>query len=78
MEAVTDRRRHSRSGRRAGDPHSNWRRIAWLFAAYATYLSVRSLTSTVQRSLPDTVKRAVPDRVKDRVRRIFGGPATPA
>jgi len=38
---------HSRSGRRTTDPHVNWRRVAWLFAAYAIYLSVRSLPSTV-------------------------------
>jgi len=43
-----DRRKHSRSGRRASDPHTNWRRIAWLFAAYAVYLSVRSLPLTVR------------------------------
>ena len=53
--------------------------MAWLFAAYATYLSVRSLTATMKRSVPDTVKRAVPDNVKDSVRRMFGrGPTTPA
>jgi hypothetical protein len=44
-----DRRRNSRSGRRATDPHMNWRRIAWLFAAYAFYLSIRSLPATVKR-----------------------------
>jgi hypothetical protein len=43
----SDRRRNSRSGRRATDPHVNWRRIAWLFAMYATILSVRSLPSTI-------------------------------
>jgi hypothetical protein len=43
-----DRRKRSRSGRRGSDPHVNWRRIAWLFAAYAAYLSVRSLPSTVR------------------------------
>jgi len=44
-----DRRRQSRSGRRASDPQTNWRRLAWLFAAYATYLSVRSLPAHVKR-----------------------------
>jgi hypothetical protein len=44
-----DRRRNSRSGRRTSDPHTNWRRIAWLFAAYAVYLSIRSLPTTVKR-----------------------------
>ena len=44
----TDRRRNSRSGRRASDPHTNWRRIAWLFAAYAVYLSVLSLPASVK------------------------------
>jgi hypothetical protein len=74
-----DRRKNSRSGRRTGDPHTNWRRLAWLFAAYATYLSIRSLTATMKRSVPDTVKRAVPDNVKDGVRKIFGRrPTTPA
>jgi hypothetical protein len=44
----TDRRKYSRSGRRKSDPHTNWRRIAWLFAAYAAYLSVRQLPETVR------------------------------
>jgi hypothetical protein len=75
----SDRRKHSRSGRRASDPHTNWGRLAWLFLAYATYVSVRSLPATMKRTLPDTVKRAVPDRVKDSVRRLFSrGPAAPA
>jgi hypothetical protein len=74
-----DRRKYSRSGRRAGDPHTNWRRLAWLFAAYAAYLSIRSLTATMKRSVPDTVKRAVPDNVKHGVRKMFRrGPTTPA
>jgi hypothetical protein len=42
-----DRRRHSRSGRRKTDPHMDWRRIAWLFGAYAACMSVRSLTANV-------------------------------
>jgi len=42
-----DRRKQSRSGRRTTDPHMNWRRIAWLFGAYAICLSVRALPSTV-------------------------------
>jgi hypothetical protein len=47
----SDRRRHSRSGRRAGDPHGNgrWRRLAWLFGAYAAYLSVRQIPSAIRR-----------------------------
>jgi hypothetical protein len=45
----SDRRRNSRSGRRANDPHVNWRRIAWLFGAYATLLSVRSVPATIKR-----------------------------
>jgi hypothetical protein len=44
----SDRRKNSRSGRRKTDPHTNWRRIAWLFAVYAAYLSIRSLPSTVK------------------------------
>jgi hypothetical protein len=44
-----DRRRNSRSGRRTGDPHVNWRRLGWLFAAYAVYVSVRSLPTTVKK-----------------------------
>lgn len=44
-----DRRKHSRSGRRTTDPRVNWRRIAWLFAAYAVYLSIRSLPKTLRR-----------------------------
>jgi hypothetical protein len=43
-----DRRKNSRSGRRKSDPHTNWRRIAWLFGVYAAYLSIRSLPSTVK------------------------------
>jgi hypothetical protein len=44
-----DRRRNSRSGRRASDPRFNWRRLAWLFATYAVYLSIRSLGDTIKR-----------------------------
>ena len=72
-----DRRKLSRSGRRANDPHTNWRRLAWLFAAYATYLSIRSLP----HSLPERMK-AVPDAIKsipDAIRKIFRrGPIEPA
>jgi hypothetical protein len=74
-----DRRKNSRSGRRTGDPHTNWRRIAWLFAAYAAYLSVRSLPTAVKQAVPDTVKRVLPDSVKDGLRRLFRKePAEPA
>jgi hypothetical protein len=45
----TDRRKHSRGGRRTSDPHVNWRRLTWLFAAYALYLSVRTLPASVWR-----------------------------
>jgi hypothetical protein len=44
-----DRRKYSRSGRRADDPHTSWRRVYWLFGAYALYLSVRKLPSTFRR-----------------------------
>lgn len=44
-----DRRAHSRSGRRDEDPHTNWRRIAWLFGGYALYLSARALPTAVKR-----------------------------
>lgn len=45
-----DRRKNSRSGRRASDPHGrNWRRVAWLFGAYAAFLSVRSLPASLRR-----------------------------
>jgi len=47
--AGADRRKHSRSGRRSTDPHVNWRRLAWLFAGYTTYLSIRSLPDAVRR-----------------------------
>jgi hypothetical protein len=47
----TDRRRNSRSGRRTSDPRVNWRRLAWLFAFYAAYLSVRALPLTLRRLL---------------------------
>jgi hypothetical protein len=46
-----DRRKHSRSGRRATDPRVNWRRLAWLFAGYAVYLSARSLPVTVKNKI---------------------------
>ena len=46
-----DRRKHSRSGRRARDPQFNWRRLAWLFAGYAIYLSIRSLPATLRQKL---------------------------
>ena len=52
-----DRRAHSRSGRRSTDPRMNWRRIAWLFAAYAAYLSVRSLSATVRDAVPAKLKK---------------------
>jgi len=42
-----DRRKHSRSGRRSTDPHVDWRRLAWLFGAYAIFVSLRSIPSTV-------------------------------
>ena len=47
----TDRRKRSRSGRRGDDPHVNWRRVAWLFAGYALFVSIRSLPSTLRRKL---------------------------
>jgi hypothetical protein len=51
-----DRRKHPRNGRRTSDPHVNWRRIAWLFAAYALYLSVRSLPDTVHKLFKRTTR----------------------
>jgi len=33
------------------DPHVNWRWLAWLFAVYATFLSIRSLPSALRRRL---------------------------
>jgi hypothetical protein len=44
-----DRRRHSRSGRRHGDPHNNWRHVAWLFAGYAGYLVIRFFPRAFRR-----------------------------
>ena len=52
---ASDRRKNSRGGRRSGDPHKNWRSLAWLFAAYATYLSVRSLPATLRRMFKRTI-----------------------
>jgi hypothetical protein len=46
---VFDRRRHSRNGRRRSDPRSHWRRLAWLLAAYAAYVSLRWLPENVRR-----------------------------
>ncbi|PYR19057.1 MAG: hypothetical protein DMF98_25040 [Acidobacteria bacterium] len=48
-EGRADRRKSSRSGRRASDPHLNWRRVTWLFAAYGICMSVRSLPATIKR-----------------------------
>jgi hypothetical protein len=45
----TDRRKNPRSGRRASDPRFNWRRIGWLFALYAVFLSLRSLPSSIRK-----------------------------
>jgi hypothetical protein len=49
--ASGDRRRKPRSGRRASDPRVrwHWRRLAWLFALYAVYLSIRSLPTSVKK-----------------------------
>ena len=69
----SDRRKNSRSGRRTKDPHTNWRRIAWLFAVYAIYLSVRSLPETV-KSLPSAL-RTLPETVKKMFRREPTSPA---
>jgi len=46
-----DRRRISRGGRRRGDPHDGgyWRRLPWLFAAYAVFVSIRSLPAAARR-----------------------------
>ncbi len=46
---ANDRRKKSRNGRRATDPKFNWRRAAWRFAAYALYLSARSLPASVKK-----------------------------
>jgi hypothetical protein len=46
-----DRRKHSRSGRRAQDPHTSWGRVYLLFGAYALYLTVRKLPSSLRRLL---------------------------
>jgi hypothetical protein len=56
-----DRRKNSRSGRRRQDPHVSawrWHRIAWLFAGYAAYVSLRSLPDTV-KAWPAILKRLV-------------------
>jgi hypothetical protein len=44
----TDRRKHSRNGRRGNDPHRNWWRLVWLFAGYALYVSARSLPAGIK------------------------------
>jgi len=46
-----DRRRISRGGRRSVDPRAGWywRRLAWLFAGYAIYMSIRSLPAAARR-----------------------------
>jgi hypothetical protein len=47
-----DRRRNPRSGRRSTDPNVawRWRRVAWLFAAYAALVSARSMPATIKRA----------------------------
>jgi hypothetical protein len=50
----TDRRKHSRSGRRKYDPHTyawQWRRVAWLFAASAAFMSFRTVPAAFKRLL---------------------------
>jgi len=69
----SDRRKYSRSGRRGQDPHTDWRRIAWLFAVYAIYLSIRTLPETM-KSLPAVVK-TLPDTLKKMFRREPTSPA---
>ena len=44
-----DRRRRSRSGRRAQDPPSYWQRVAWVFTAYLAYLAVRAVPAAVRK-----------------------------
>src|SRR3954452_17936101 len=44
-----DRRKNSRSGGPSGDPPTNWRRLSWLSAAYATYLRIRPVRATIWR-----------------------------
>jgi len=73
LAARGDRRRNSRSGRRTDDPHTNWRRIAWLFAAYAIYLTVCSLPDAL-KSLPTAIK-TLPDTVKKMFRKEPTAPA---
>jgi len=47
----TDRRKHSRSGRRAGDPHTTrrWQRLAWVCAAYGAFIGLRFIPSAIRR-----------------------------
>jgi hypothetical protein len=52
-----DRRRNPRNGRRSGDPRVNWRRLGWLAAAYALYISARSLPATVKNLFRRTPAR---------------------
>jgi hypothetical protein len=49
--APSDRRTQSRNGRRQSDPQPEWRwrRAAWLFAASAAVVSIRSLPSNLRR-----------------------------
>jgi len=46
---VSDRRQHPLNGRRRSDPRRNWRRLTWLVAAYAAYVSLRWLPPGVRR-----------------------------
>jgi len=47
-----DRRKNSRAGRRAGESNGSrrWRRVAWVFAAYALCVSVRSVPSAIRKA----------------------------
>jgi hypothetical protein len=53
-----DRRKQSRNGRRSDDPRGGWRQLAWLFAAYAAYLSVRSIPEKLRHFFGRYVKHA--------------------
>jgi hypothetical protein len=51
---VGDRRKQSRNGRRGSEPRRNWRRAAWLFAAYVAYVCLRALPDGIRRYIKRT------------------------
>jgi hypothetical protein len=46
-----DRRKSRRGGRRPGERRRRWQRLGWLFAGYAVYVGVRTLSERTRALL---------------------------